>query len=236
MNKWTKILGGTLLAAVMMVSVAGTALAQTMPASSAEPILAIAPLSEQEASGLAFMREEEKLARDVYLALYDEWNLAVFKQIASSEQTHMNSIAMLLDRYGVADPAEGNAAGEFTDPTLQALYTDLVAQGSESLTAALQVGAAIEEIDIADLQERMALTTHADIEWVYSRLNSGSENHLRAFVSNLGGDYAPQYLDQASYDAILAARSSMNGGPSAYNQSGRAISQRGYGQRGALRR
>ena len=38
------------------------------------------------------MREEEKVARDVYLSLNDTWNLRIFKNITSSEQTHMNAI------------------------------------------------------------------------------------------------------------------------------------------------
>ena len=60
-----------------------------------------APLSAAERAGLIYMYEEEKLARDVYNALYDKWKLPVFRNIASSEETHMESIALLLDRYGI---------------------------------------------------------------------------------------------------------------------------------------
>ncbi len=67
--------------------------------------------------------------------------------------------------------------------------------GSESLAAALLVGGDIEEIDILDLEERIEGTDKADIIQVYDRLLSGSENHLRAFVSTYerqtGEDYAP---------------------------------------------
>jgi hypothetical protein len=45
---------------------------------------------------------------------------------------------------------------------------------------------------------------------VYGNLARGSENHLRAFVTNLArlGDvsYAPQYLSQAAYDAIIGSQ------------------------------
>ena len=54
-------------------------------------------ISDEEATGLIFMREEEKLARDVYLTLYDVWETAVFDNIASSEQTHMDAVLMLID-------------------------------------------------------------------------------------------------------------------------------------------
>ena len=45
-------------------------------------------LSAKEASDLIFLREEEKLARDVYLALYDAWGTPIFLNISSSEQKH----------------------------------------------------------------------------------------------------------------------------------------------------
>ena len=35
-------------------------------------------LSDAEAATLVFMREEEKLARDVYITLYDQWEHPVF--------------------------------------------------------------------------------------------------------------------------------------------------------------
>lgn len=41
-----------------------------------------APLSAAEEAGILFMREEEKLARDVYLALNEIWQLRVFEKIA----------------------------------------------------------------------------------------------------------------------------------------------------------
>ena len=47
------------------------------------------------------------------------------------------------------------------------------------------MGAAIEEIDILDLQERLAQTDNADIQQVFNNLLNGSYNHLRAFVSTL---------------------------------------------------
>ena len=107
-------------------------------------------LTEEEINGLIFMREEEKLAHDVYIALYQTWGLSIFQNIANSEQTHTDTVKVLLDAYGIADPSANTAPGEFVNPELQALYTQLVAQGSQSLTDALKVGAAIEEIDILE--------------------------------------------------------------------------------------
>lgn len=164
-------------------------------------------LSEDEITGLLFMREEEKLARDVYLTLYEQWELPIFQNIANSEQSHMDAIATLLDRYGLEDPAAGQDIGEFTNGDLQALYDELVATGSASLEEALRVGAAIEEIDILDLEEYIAETDRTDIIQVYENLLRGSRNHLRSFARTLerqtGEVYTPQYLTQEAYDDIV---------------------------------
>ena len=180
-------------------------------------------ISTPQIDGLLFMREEEKLARDVYLTLFDQWNLSIFKNIAASESTHMDAILALLDSYGIDDPAAGKAVGEFTDPDLQALYDQLVAQGSQSLSDALKVGAAIEEIDILDLEERIALTDMADIIVVYESLLKGSRNHLRSFTKTLaqqtGETYVPQYLSQDAYDVIVSTGVQSGRGSSANRSS-----------------
>lgn len=164
-------------------------------------------LSADEASALLFMREEEKLARDVYNTLYATWQIPTFQNIAASEQIHMDQIALLLTRYNLTDPAQ--APGVFTDPKLQGLYNTLVAQGNQSIGDAFKVGGAIEEIDITDLQTRLAQTDNADIQQVYNSLMSGSYNHLNAFargLSNQTGEiYAPQYLTPEQYQSIISS-------------------------------
>jgi hypothetical protein len=173
-------------------------------------------LSPTEIEGILYMREEEKLAHDVYLTLYERWGLPIFQNIADSEATHMQAVKTLIDRYNLEDPAAGQDVGVFTNPTLQGLYDQLVEEGSQSLSSALRVGAAIEEIDILDLEERIAQTDRADIQMVYENLTKGSRNHLRSFVSTLeqqsGEIYQPQYLSQAAYDAIVAAPMERGGG------------------------
>ena len=152
------------------------------------------------------MREEEKLARDVYLAMSSLWKTPIFANIAQSEQTHMDSIATLLARYGLPDPVAGMAAGQFATEHFQTLYAELVARGSQSLIDALAVGATIEEIDIIDLWDCLAATTHTDVSRVYGNLEAGSENHLRAFVGQLasrGVTYQPQYLTPEQYQKII---------------------------------
>lgn len=169
----------------LLIAVVGTTFGAVTPAFAEEMTVTESALSSSEEDGLILMREEEKLAHDVYVTLYEQWGLPVFQNIANSETAHTEAIKVLLDRYGIADPAAGNGVGEFTNPDLQALYNQLVAQGSVSLTEALKVGVAIEELDIKDLQTQIAQTSSTDIQWVYNNLLRGSENHLRAFTSTL---------------------------------------------------
>jgi hypothetical protein len=166
-------------------------------------------LDETETADLLHMREEEKLARDVYIALAEKWQLRIFRNIAKSEQKHMDALLLLLDKYGIEDPVGDNAVGTFTDADLQSLYTRLVATGQESEVDALRVGATIEDLDIADLQAALGRTDEEDVTLVYEHLMQGSRNHLRAFVRQLekrDETYTPQSISQEDYDAIVDSK------------------------------
>lgn len=176
-----------------------------------DSIVAQIPASELdsgEIAGLLLMREEEKLARDVYTALYEIWKMNVFQNIAASEQSHMESIGYLLERYDLDDPVGTDIPGEFENQELQQLYDRLVEQGSESLRDAFTVGATVEDLDIKDLAELRHETDNEDIQVVYQNLEKGSRNHLRSFVSQLernGGSYSAVYISDEYYKAILGS-------------------------------
>ena len=164
-------------------------------------------LTENEINGLQFMREEEKMAHDVYLTPYSQWSLIPFKHISKSEQVHMDAILNLLNRYELDDPAKGNEIGEFTNEYLQNLYDELIARGSESAVEALMVGALIEEVDIIDIQRMMHEDFESeDIVFVMSNLLRGSGFHLKAFIWNLKKydvDYTPVLLDEDKFNEIV---------------------------------
>jgi hypothetical protein len=164
------------------------------------------PLDYEEEQSLVFMREEEKLARDVYLTFHEQWEKLVFANIAESEQTHTDTIEEMLEKYGVPDPVVDDTIGVFVNSFLLEKYYELVAKGQVSELDALMVGAFIEELDIIDLQEAIDSTDQEDLEQVYSNLMRGSRNHLRAFVELIedatGEDYSAQLLDQDAVDAI----------------------------------
>ena len=163
-------------------------------------------LSENEKEELLYTREEEKLARDVYLTLYNKWKLPIFQNIARAEQHHMDMVGILIKKYGVKDPVI-NRIGVFTNKHLQELYKKLVAEGEKSLINALKVGALIEELDIHDLKKAMENTDNEDIRIVYANLMKGSRNHLRAFVRlirRFGSDYTPKYLSKEEFEKIVS--------------------------------
>ena len=173
-------------------------------------------LSAEEIAGLKYMREEEKLAHDVYVALHGQWGAQVFANIAESETEHTEAVRRLIEAHGLEDPAAGNPPGVFENTDLQAMYDKLVAMGRISLNDALAVGCLIEEKDIQDINDKKAeVQDEPDIVKVYDSLLCGSRNHLRAFNSNLlnqGVTYVPQVLTQAEWDAIALSAEETCGG------------------------
>ncbi len=165
-------------------------------------------LSQQEKDGLLKMREEEKLARDVYMYLYDLWQNPVFSNISKSEQRHMDAVGAILNKYGLEDPVDGMGPGQFNSPEMQELYSSLTAKGTSSIQDAFLVGATIEDLDIKDLEELMETADNEDVLTVYQNLVKGSRNHLRAFgsrLASLGITYKAQFLTQEEVDAIISS-------------------------------
>jgi len=155
---------------------------------------------------LAFLREEEKLARDVYVQLYDRWRIRAFDNISGSEQRHMNHVAMLFPSRGIQDPVRDDSAGAFTDETFTELYAELTQAGVESEVDALRVGARIEDLDIRDIEQMLTRTDDAEVQETYRLLLCGSRNHMRAFTRLLqarGEAYAPQYISSDRYEEIV---------------------------------
>jgi len=162
-------------------------------------------LSQQEKDDLKFSREEEKLARDVYLFSYDKYGEALFNNIAKSEQQHMDQVLVLLNTYQLIDPASAER-GVFSNQILQGLYDDLAAQSDISLVEALRVGAIIEDLDINDLDMLESNTSKSDLLNMYDKLECGSRNHLRSYIGRLvlnGVSYEPQYISLDKFNEII---------------------------------
>ena len=162
-------------------------------------------LTDDEIAGLMEMREEEKLAREVYRAFYTQYNYRIFNNISNSENAHTSAVLNLINGFGLTDPTPLTDT-EFNDPLFTELYAQLTDQGSASLVEALKVGAFIEEYDINDLQNLLETTENAMVKKVYSNLLSASKIHLRAFTNSLkmvNETYTPTVISIEEYNDIL---------------------------------
>jgi hypothetical protein len=174
------------------------------------------------------MREEEKLARDVYTSLARSSKLPIFRNISRAESQHMQSVERLIRSGAAGEVNLNDTPGVFVFPEYQQLYGTLIASGTRSSLDALMVGARIEEMDIADLRRMLTQTRDQQTRQVLERLMQGSQNHLRAFASQIGrqgASYNAEFLTQADFDQIASSSGKGHGQQSA----GRSGINRGQG-------
>ncbi|GEM_PF-6895977 len=164
------------------------------------------PINDVELAGMMRIREEEKLAHDVYQFLANHWNNPTFANMAQAEQTHMETMLALMGKYGIPDPVPGNIPGKFSDPEFQNLYHELTTRGMASFENALEVGARVEDMNIHDLNAMTAMTDNADIRFVYQNHMASSVGQMRmltGFMGSYGHTYSPQYMSQEAYDQMM---------------------------------
>lgn len=222
-----------------ILAVSGDGTTSVIEANLKSALIETSDLTDSELASLLKMKEEEKLARDVYSVLAKKWGSQVFTNISAAENNHLNAIVLLLTNYGSTETSIGEA-GIFADAAVQTLYDDLVAKASVSLDEAYKTGALIEEMDIKDLTVALSGTINENIVLVFENLLKGSRNHLRAFnrqLTTLGIVYTPVYISQTDYDLIVS--SSMEKG-NQYRMNGKGNGQgngkgkggKGQGNRG----
>ena len=184
-----------------------------------------------EETHMVFMREEEKLARDVYITLGDKYPEAiVFKNIDDAEQQHTTKVKDKLAKYNIADPNTDDTVGAFTGKEYGWYFTEkyeaLVGLGELGELNALYVGAFIEELDMLDIVQcpkviveadngidspsecGLDYTDNSDLQSMLESLLEGSKNHLRSYVGNIEAvegecTYVAQVLTQKEVDTIL---------------------------------
>ncbi len=214
-------------AALLDVSADGTSV--LLLANLAPVMVATENLASDELSVLLKMKEEEKLAKDVYTMLYEKWQSPVFSRIKDAESNHLDAVIRLLTYYG-KDASVGQA-GEFGSVEYKSLYDKLITKGSVNLTEAFKVGALIEEMDIKDLEDALAIVTNANLKIVFENLQKGSRNHLRAFnrqLSAMGESYTPVYLSSSEYNTIVSSPNERGG---QYSISGKQQRGKGTGRK-----
>ena len=184
-----------------------------------------------EETHMVFMREEEKLARDVYITLGDSYpDAIVFSNIDDAEQQHTTTVKDKLAKYDIDDPNTDDTVGAYTGEDYGWYFTEkynlLVGWGEESELDALYVGAFIEELDMLDIVQcpKVIVDTHnkikdssdcglnytdnSDLQSMLESLLEGSKNHLRSYVGNIEAvegecSYEAQVLTQLEVDTIL---------------------------------
>jgi len=179
----------------------------TLPADVTDAIDApVSKISQELLNTIAYMGNEERLAYDVYNALYAQYGTQQFTKIATNgEYQHIAAVQELVQKYMLSDvesftnvdlpslgyqntAIEDMEAGTYDISHIQELYDTLVSQGSTSEIDALKVGCIIEVVDVNDLNEDIVLADSDnadDIVDVFNFLRNGSYNHYWAFDKGL---------------------------------------------------
>ena len=174
------------------------------------------PLTQEQKYSLAYMWNEEKLAKEIYLELDKIYPTKQLNNIANnSEVKHIEYVQNLAKWYDInitniadyeinysAQELNSMAVGKFAVPEVQDLYNMLYDKGITSQQSSLEVGCMVEVTDINDLDRYIAIAgTNKALLDTFDILIDGSYNHYWAFdkglkdlgVSNgccsLGSDY-----------------------------------------------
>jgi len=148
-------------------------------------------LSEQEKQDIIYQYSEEMLARDIYNHFYELYKVQTFKNISESEQQHMDSIKVLIDRYNLDTPTN------YWE--LQTTYDSLKIEGEKWLKEALEVWLKIEMLDIKDIVDTIKTTDNDDIKIILVNIGWASYNHLRWFSNALKNNSLTTTIDISSY-------------------------------------
>lgn len=103
-------------------------------------------------------------------------------------------------------PTFDNRVNGFVKQGLVSLFDGLLTQGKLSALEALYVGAAIEEVDMLDLQQAIDSAENNHIRQMYENLLGGSRNHLRTYINQIeeqGEVYEALFLSQDEIDAVM---------------------------------
>lgn len=158
--------------------------------------IALSDLTLEQKTSLAYMWDEERLARDTYLALNELTPSQTLYNIATNaESQHVESVEDLIQRYDLNIMNQDDFSGgysedaldaikdrEFITPELTTLYDVLYTKGSQSLQDALEVGCMVEVTDINDLNQEIVTAGDAeDLVMLFENLRKGSYSHYWAF-------------------------------------------------------
>lgn len=175
------------------------------------PLKVFSQLTDAEINSIMSLREEEKVAYDVYTFMFEKYESKVFKNIAENEKDHMDKIKELIIQFNLNDPLSGisDQKGVFNNKKMQALYDEMIMAGNYGLLDALRAAARFEETDIIDLRNDLSAASDQTVVNTYINLESSSQDHLRALVKVIkdeGISYKPSYLSKEDFDKIMSVK------------------------------
>ena len=161
----------------------------------------LSTLSQDLKESIAHMYNEEGLAYDVYLNVYNELNARdgikvsqLYNIATNSEIKHIEEVNTLAIKYdlNITDypdlPApysvEGIGDGNYSVEAINVLYDILYTKGIQSKQDALEMGCMVEVVDIDDLDKYIALAEESnasDILDAFNILINGSYKHYWTF-------------------------------------------------------
>jgi len=171
-------------------------------------------LTQPLKDAIAYMGNEERLAYDIYLTLYDFHltnSSTTIKQLNNiarkSEIQHIGIVQSIAQRYALTSSDLSNITtavanntvtpetmprGTYGIQAIQDLYDALYAKGTQSKEDALMVGCMVEVTDINDLDSYITLAQDSnatDVLEAFEVLRNGSYTHYWVFdkgLKNLG--------------------------------------------------
>lgn len=179
----------------------------TLTRASVAPVLTVTDsLSADEIEFQFALREDEKMARDLYTVFAAKYSTAPqIDRIAAAENSHIACVEAVLDYYEISYPAMTAAAGLFEDAKRQAIYNEL-ADKSGTLLEVYATMAAVEEESVSAYKSVQSEITNENIALVITNMIKASSNHLKAAVCQIiagGGTYTPLYLSAEEFGTIV---------------------------------
>jgi hypothetical protein len=114
-------------------------------------------------------------------------------------------------KYKNPGPTVNKSVNGLVKQGLVSLFNNMLTQGKLSALEALYVGAAIEEVDMLDLEQAIDSVDNDHIRRMYENLLSGSRNHLRTYIKQIeerGNVYEALFLSQDEIDAVMRPQTS----------------------------
>jgi hypothetical protein len=144
-------------------------------------------LTQPLQDSIQYMYNEEGLAYDIYLSLYQIYPLQQLQNIAlNSESKHQEAVNQLAIKYALN--LVPSSAGIYEVEAIDELYDTLYQKGVDSEQDALEVGCMVEVVDIDDLNtfiSQAQASNAPDVVAIFDYLRKGSYKHYWEFDSAL---------------------------------------------------